>query len=382
MQTNAYDTALYEGLIFVIFTLLYAYFQINSICLRCDSLYSPKGIHMKKLTSILVLLLLVVLPFSVASAQLDEDENVFVFHDGTEFEIPEDWEVINTTDDWNINISDGTTIIYFVQYFPEELEALDISEAADLMGPQLEVDFPDHDFDDDEIEEVEIADLEGVRYEFTYENQDDVEQQVVMYIVIDDNDYGWVIGILPVEDEELDDEDEATEIAFSVFGEADQDDDDRGGDGEDITEFEFNDGSVFEVPEDWTVTSTTEDYYIELNSEELGLFIFQYYPETLEEGRVDDLFELIEFYYSGYEFAEDVEFDEDDVEEIEIADLDAVQYAFDYPGDSGDFEIVLVATLLDNDYAFVAGVFPLEGERLRGEDDALEIFEAFLEDNQ
>jgi GMP synthase-like glutamine amidotransferase len=337
---------------------------------------------MKKLTSILVLLLLVVLPFSVASAQLDEDENVFVFHDGTEFEIPEDWEVINTTDDWNINISDGTTIIYFVQYFPEELEALDISEAADLMGPQLEVDFPDHDFDDDEIEEVEIADLEGVRYEFTYENQDDVEQQVVMYIVIDDNDYGWVIGILPVEDEELDDEDEATEIAFSVFGEADQDDDDRGGDGEDITEFEFNDGSVFEVPEDWTVTSTTEDYYIELNSEELGLFIFQYYPETLEEGRVDDLFELIEFYYSGYEFAEDVEFDEDDVEEIEIADLDAVQYAFDYPGDSGDFEIVLVATLLDNDYAFVAGVFPLEGERLRGEDDALEIFEAFLEDNQ
>lgn len=340
---------------------------------------------MKKRTTLFLLLLLVVLPFSLASAQFDEDENVFTFHDGTEFEIPEDWEVVSETDDWYLSISDETTNIYFIQYFPEELEDFDISNTEDLMAGHLATNYPDVDFDPDDLEEVEIADMEGLRYEFITETEDGAEFTEVDYVVITDEDYGWVIGIRPVAEEEIDDEEAAMEIAFAVFdggGRDRGDDDNDSGDAGDITEFEFNDGSVFEVPDDWTVTTTTEDFYIELNSEDLGLFIFQYYPETLEEGDVDDLFGLIELYYSGYDFAEDVEFDEDNIDETEIAGLDAVQYEFDYPGDNGEFEILLVATILDNDYAFVAGVYPLEGDRLRGEDEALEVFEAFIEDNQ
>jgi hypothetical protein len=341
---------------------------------------------MKKLTSLLFLLLLVILPLSAVNAQLDEDENVFTFNNGVEFEIPEDWEVIGEQDDWYLAISDETTSLFFVQYFPEELEDFGMEDTSDLLEGHYSGNIEDPAFDDDEIEEVELAGMDALRYTFVFETDDGTEFEEVWYAVIAPDDYGWIIGIYPSEGGDLETEDETLEIALVVFeefeeGAGDGDDDDDGGDSGDGETFEFNDGSVFEIPEGWIVLETNEDYSIEIQNDELelGLFLYQYYPETIEDADIEDTFELVEDYYNGYDFAEDNPFDEDEVEEVEFAGYDGAQYLYLNQFEDVEFETLIVGVILDNGYGMIAGVYPLFEEELSNEDEALDIAEEFIE---
>lgn len=322
---------------------------------------------MRKLFIFLILLALLGSSFSVLSAQ-DGEEYTFEAS-GITVIVPENFSV-ETSEDDIIYFTDDDTYIFPGWYYPDNLEEEDI-DAGDLAGVvESYVSGFDgqEDFDEDNFELFKEDGVEIGQYNFEFIRDDESTfENVILATELSDGTV-FYLDVYPTEGDTLDSDgvDAAIAMIATATIEADDEGDEGGDEG---STFEFGDSGIsVELPEGWEGEQDDEGVFY-LTAENSQIYPDWFTPDLLEERELDinSADELLQYYYEGFDGQ--VDFDEDELEEIEVDGVELVQYIFEFEPEDGDpYETALIVTELEDGTYFLVNIYPLEGENIDNDD--------------
>jgi hypothetical protein len=144
------------------------------------------------------------------------------------------------------------------------------------------------------------------------------------------------------------------------------------------------DGATVQVLDGWEVIEETSDL-AQMANDDIGMLItfYVYAPEFMEENRLRSLADLAEYDYSLYDIAEDNPFDERDLEDSEVANLAAVEYAFSFQNvdDNQERDAITVYFITEDGTGYASEVSELIGGRL-SMNDAYDVLNTFTQEER
>lgn len=281
----------------------------------------------------------------------------------TVIDIPEGW-TLEEGDDLGAVISDGTTKIEIAFYTPHRA-GLKGRDAEELLLEYFSAanNADANPVDEDNLEETTIAEMDAIRYETIYSPEEDVEYELVAYSFLLPNEAGIVASIYPANGKRLESEVQAVSVLEEFVAAQPAA----------LEAIDLGYAVIFEVPRGWAVYDKQDDR-VEIDNGTTSIRIYNYYPVTVEDERFGEAADVLEYHMDNW--YPDVAFRPRDAEEVEVGRLDGVSFTYEAEENDREFPRTLVAVLLDDEQRAVVGdIFPLQGDRMVGEEEAFAIFE-------
>lgn len=321
---------------------------------------------MKKLTPLMLVLLIFALLLPPAAFAQDGLANRFEFADGTTVGYPDGWEAFRDDNDY-ARIANDETDMMFLWYYPRTLAQVGLGPD-DLQGVVQDTYTLFEDGDAPAINEIQTLTANGQTVA-TYKYQENVDGDTyyrTFFGVKLPNGAFVTASVVPLVSEDLTNEDTVLDIMTSFQVPADA-----------IETIElsntyvFGDESVVKYPADW-VEEVDEDGYVHLYSEDTDMIFIWYFADTLAdmEGRTDHLKALQDAFFPK---DETLTFDPDQVEYIERGGRGIARYVYDENNEGDVYERMLAATKLANGTVVVAGVIPLVSSEIEEMGTALDV---------
>ncbi len=321
---------------------------------------------MKKLTSLMLVLLIFALLLPPAAFAQDGLANRFEFTDGTTVGYPDGWEAFRDDNDY-ARIANDEMDMMFLWYYPRTLAQVGLGPD-DLQGVVRDTYTLFEDGDAPAVSDVQTFTANGQTVA-TYKYQENVEGDVyyrTFFGVKLPNGAFVTASVVPLTTEDLTDEGTILDIMTSFQVPADT--------VETIelsNTYVFGDESVVQYPADWA-EEVDEDGYVHVYSEDTDVIFIWYFADTLAdmEGNTDHLKALQDSFFPK---DESLTFDAEQVEYIDRGGRGIARYVYDENNEGDIYERMLAATKLANGTVVVAGVIPLVSSELEEMGTALDI---------
>jgi hypothetical protein len=293
---------------------------------------------MRRLLSGLLFLLLMALT-TVAQESVDtEFSGIFTVT------VPEAWDVKQITGEGYYWTTDDS-ILRIRQYSPAVQELFEINDLEAFLEYLVTEAFDMPDFDDDVVSEVSLGDYEGLSYSFEQTEEGNTFTRTVFAYQMEE---GFVIAgnIRPQEGGEPN-EDELAELQTALptvqLGDV----------------FNFYEGTVLEIPDDWELTHLTNTVYARIYAKNEGVQMqLILWPGYAAIAGIENVRDFLPWAYDkdNYELIE--RFDPDKMQALSIAGVDAQRYDFEPESlnENQSYDRALLVFELPNNSAFTAFV--------------------------
>jgi hypothetical protein len=292
-----------------------------------------------------------------------EDATSHNFGYMTVLDIPEGWTLEEGTDVRAI-LSDGTTKIEIAFYTPHRA-GFKGRDARDLLLDYFKTvnNAEENPVDPDDLEDTTVAELDAVRYETIYSPEEGVEYELVAYSLLLPNEAGIVVSIYPANGKRLESEVQTLSVIEEFVAAQPAA----------LETIDLGYAVMFDVPRGWAVYDKQDDR-VEIDNGTMTMRIYNYYPSTVDEERFGSAEDVLAYHMDNW--YPDVAFRPRDAEEVEVGRLDGAKFSYDAEENDREFPRTLVAVLLDDEQrAVVADIFPLQGDRMVGEEESLLVFD-------
>jgi len=281
----------------------------------------------------------------------------------TVLDIHEGWTLEEGTDSLAI-LDDGTTKIEIAYYTPHRA-GLKGRDAEDLMLEYFKTvnNAEANPLDPDDLDSTTIAELDAVRYETIYSPDADVEYELVAYSLLLPNESGIVASIYPSNGKRLESEVQSLSVIEEFVAAQPVA----------LETIDLGYAVMFDVPRGWAVYDKQDDR-VEIDNGATTLRIYSYYPSTVEEERFGSAEDVLAYHMDNW--YPDVSFRARDAEGVDVGRVEGARFNYEADEDGRVFPRTLVAVLLDDEQrAVVADIFPLQADRMVGEEETLLVFE-------
>jgi hypothetical protein len=292
-----------------------------------------------------------------------EDASSHNFGYMTVLDIPEGWELDEGSDVRAI-LNDGTTKIEIAFYTPHRA-GLKGRDAEDLMLDYFATvnNAEENPVDPDDLEETTVAELDAIRYETIYSPEEGVEYELVAYSLLLPNEAGIVVSIYPANGKRLESEVQSLSVIEEFVASQPAA----------LEAIDLGYAVIFEVPRGWAVYDKQDDR-VEIDNGTTSMRIYGYYPSTVADEGFEAAGDVLEYHMDNW--YPDVAFRPRDAEDVEVGRLDGALFNYEVEDEDRTVPHTVVSVLLDDEKrAVVADIFPLQGDRLVGEEEVLAVFE-------